>query len=115
ALTARYGLLTDVQGEVRVPYVFQWDDRTLADGTTRAASDSGIGDIEVAGQYQAFRERGALPDILLGFRWKSPTGKGPFGLASDELPLGTGYHSLRPTIVLAKSSDPAVLFGNLGY
>ncbi len=111
SLTLRYGLLKDVQGELVVPGRYQTDRRISSDGAEKTDSDTGIGDLEMAGLYQILHENETRPHLLFGLRVKTRTGEGPkAGLSS-----GTGFYGLRGHMTMVKTSDPAVLFGGLGY
>lgn len=114
SITLRLGVFRDIQIEVRVPYRFAWD-RVSTETTETKNSDDDIGDIEVALQYQPIKERGWIPDVILGVRGKTVTGKDPFGLGAGEIPTGTGLYSITGTVTAVKSSDPAVIFGGLNF
>ncbi len=115
SLTARVGVFRDIQVEIRVPYRFAWD-RTSQTASETKSRDDDIGDIEAALSVQPIKERGWIPDVILGVRGKSTTGKDPFGLDTEnDIPTGTGLWSVTGTITMVKSSDPAVIFGGLSY
>src|SRR4030066_213263 len=64
ALTARYGITSRFQAELKIPYIYRWDREVMGGGTTgdvseRSVSDNGIGDIEGALFYH----------LLLAKRW----------------------------------------------
>ncbi len=92
SLTIRIGLFRDVQVEVRVPYRFAWDRISTVNTSDPdiKSSDDVIGDIEVALSVQPIKEKGWVPDIILGVRGKTITGKDPFALQANEIPTGTG-------------------------
>ncbi len=54
-------------------------------------------------------------------RYKSDTGEGPYDIEYDAdniaktLPTGSGFQSVEGSVTVIKVTDPAVLFGNLGY
>ena len=114
SVTFRLGVVRDVQAEVRVPYRFAFD-RVSTQTTETTTEDNGIGDVEAAVFYQPLKEQGWIPDLIVGVRGKSTTGKDPFGLQSNEIPTGTGFYSVTGTVTAVKSSDPAVIFGGLLY
>ena len=128
ANTVRLGVTNDFEVELRVPYVFRDDEITSrpfgtgsAQDTTRALSDSNLGDIEFAGHYQINRGLNDWPIFIGNFRFKTRTGEDPFEVARDqngqelELPTGSGFYSLQPSITAILPTDPAVLFANLSY
>jgi len=114
SLTARLGVFQDFQAEVRVPFRYIEDTRSTETMET-STSDAGIGDVEAAVFYQPLRERGWVPDVIVGVRGKSITGQDPFGGWATDLPLGTGFYSITGTITAVKSADPAVIFASIIY
>lgn len=129
AETFRLGLLDRFEAEVRVPYVFR-DDNTLSRPLGTGSSDeelsniSGedIGDIEIAGRYQITDGQGGWPFLIGNLRFKSTTGKDPFEVPLDpdtglqtELPTGSGFYALQPSLTAILPSDPVVLYGSVGY
>lgn len=113
-LTARLGLVRNVQAEVRLPYRFV-SDRLTTETTERTESNSGIGDVEVALLFQALRERGALPDVIVGVRGKMRTGDDPFGGDPNDPPVSTGFYSVTGLMTAVKAIDPAALFASAVY
>jgi len=114
SLTARLGVFRDFQAEVRVPFRYIEDTRSTETMET-STSDAGIGDVEAAIFYQPLKERGWVPDVIVGVRGKSITGQDPFGGSATDLPLGTGFYSITGTITAVKSADPAVIFASIIY
>jgi hypothetical protein len=127
-LTFKYGILDPLEFDLKIPYSFRKNEFNIgsgADSENRDVSDSGIGDVEGSFLYQLATEKGARPDIIANLRVKSDTGKDPFGLASetvqgipipkDELPNGSGFWAVEPSFTFVYTTDPAVVFFNLGY
>jgi hypothetical protein len=116
SLTARLGVFTDFQAEVRVPFTYIEDTRSTETMET-SRSNFGLGDIEGAIYYQPIRERGWVPDVILSARGKFITGEDPFGESptNPTPPTGTGFYSVSGTITAVKSADPAVLFASFIY
>jgi hypothetical protein len=105
-LVLRYGLLDDLEADVRVPFVYA--DQTVDLGVTRIRQDdAGLGDVRAGLRYQVWRERPGSPDVVLSVEGKSRTG--------DEPLLGTGHWNVGGSIALVKTLDPVVLFGKVGY
>jgi hypothetical protein len=105
-LILRYGLLDDLEADVRVPFVYA--DQKIDLGVTRLTSDdAGLGDIRAGLRYQVWRETAGTPDVVLSVEGKSRTG--------DEPLLGTGHWNVGGSIALVKTLDPVVFFGRLGY
>lgn len=128
AVTARYGLTNRLELEGKLPYVWRDDSfrATIPDVTNgaeinRDLSGDGLGDIELSVHYQMNRGAGGWPFLVGNLRYKSATGDGPFDVARDadgietELATGSGFHAVEPSITALFPTDPAVLFGNLGY
>jgi opacity protein-like surface antigen len=128
ALTLRYGVTNRLEVEARIPGVYR-DDRV---GTTAnlAGTDvefeesldgSGLGDIEAAVHYQINQGGAGIPYVVANLRAKFPTGRGPFDVDRDpfgietELPTGSGFYSIEPSLTFIYPSDPVVLFANIGY
>ncbi len=139
ALTARTGLSNRLEVELKVPYVYRSDtavSRELFTGTAveRVFDTSGrtIGDAELALRYQ-LNDGGADSAYFIGgLRVKSRTGRDPFSVVTDctrrclgenvsgtglplELPTGSGFYSVQPSLTWLFPSDPAVFFGSISY
>jgi hypothetical protein len=137
--TLRRGMTNRFELEAKLPYVYRSDatvSREVFTGTAveRAFETSGkaLGDVEVAGRYQ-FNDGGVdMPYFIGGLRFKSRTGKDPFEVTTDcqrrcigenitgsglplELPTGSGFYSLQPSLTWLFPSDPAVFFGSFSY
>lgn len=128
SMTFKYGILDPLEFDLKIPYSFRKDDYTLGSGEStenRDVSDSGIGDIEGTFLWQLATEKGARPDIIANLRVKSDTGEDPFKLATeiiqgipvpkDDLPTGSGFWAVEPSFTFVYTTDPAVVFFNLGY
>lgn len=124
AITVRGGIFDWLQADAVVPYRWQRDRITDSLATVEGeATNAGIGDIEGGLSLQVLRERGLIPDMILGFRYKTRTGEDPFevqpkqtigGTTLFEPALGTGFETYRPGLTLVKSVDPAIIFGGVG-
>jgi len=111
ALTFRLGLPWESQVETRIPYRYESESVTTADFSERSRSNSGVGDVELAFSRQLVHEKGWVPDLVGGIRWRIPTGRVP----SDDLPLGTDFHGLQFQVSAVKVRDPVAFFGGLSY
>jgi hypothetical protein len=125
----RLGLTNNTQIELRVPYRYQHDRQSIPEATPpieRTNDDHGLGDISAA----IFHQLPGKPlgqDLIVGFEAKSRTGRDIFDTTRLEtvadtpvvvqrgLPMGTGFWSFRGIVTGVRTSDPAVLFWNLGY
>lgn len=127
SLTARYGVTDRFEVEARIPYVMRKDRiTTLAQQQsqitqTSELEGSNIGDIELAARYQLNSGAGGGPVYVGNIRYKSDTGKSPFEVNRDpagvasELPTGSGFWGVEPSLTVLIPSDPTVIFANLGY
>jgi hypothetical protein len=133
-LTGRYGVTSRFEIEGRLPYVYRHDNTIGREFGTGAGEDAafaakghGIGDVELTARYQ-FNDGGLdKPYFVGGLRYKARTGKDPFEvvLAGDvpglrgglqtELPTGSGFVGLQPSLTMLFPSDPAVFFGTISY
>ncbi len=128
SLSARYGITSRLEADIKVPYVRREDTTTAREIGTGASSDivtkvsgDGIGDVTFGGHYQINDGMGGWPFFIGNLRVKAPTGKDPFevdftenGLQA-ELPTGTGFWAVEPSLTFIKPSDPVVWFGNIKY
>ena len=132
-LTGRYGLTNRLEAELSVPWVYREDATRSREFLTGAVEDSvykaqgdGIGDIELGLRYQFRRTRPTSPFVVGNLRVKSDTGTDPFELAAmstladqpqvvTELPTGSGFWSVNPSLTFIYPSDPVVFFGSIGY
>jgi len=139
ALTARYGLTNRTELEVRVPYVYRSDatvSRELFTGTAveRVFDTSGraLGDIELSLRQQLNEGGADRPFYVAGVRVKTRTGRDPFEVVTDctrrcvganatgtglplDLPTGSGFYGVQPSLTWLFPSDPAILFGSVSY
>jgi hypothetical protein len=137
--TFRYGISNRFEVEAKVPYVYRSDStvsREIFTGTAaeRAFDTSGkaIGDVELAWRYQLNDGGIDKPYYIAGLRFKSRTGRDPFDVVTDcqtrcvgenvtgtglplDLPTGSGFYSLQPSVTWLFPSDPAIFFGSISY
>jgi hypothetical protein len=139
AATFRYGFDNRLEFEAKIPYVYRSDStvsRELFTGTAteRAFDTSGkaIGDVELGWRYQLNNGGIDKPYYIAGMRFKSRTGRDPFEVVTDcqtrcvgenvtgtglplDLPTGSGFYSLQPSLTWLLPSDPAIFFGSFSY
>lgn len=128
AVTARYGITNRLEAELKVPYIYRDDEVSFIipqiDPDTELTQDAdghGLGDIEFGLHYQINSGLDDWPIFIGNLRYKSPTGKGPFDVdrgpngLETELPTGSGFHGIEPSVTILYPNDPAVLFANFGY
>ncbi|MFL6675705.1 MAG: acetate kinase [Massilia sp.] len=138
ALAFRTGLSNRFEVEMRVPYVYRSDSAVSRELFTGSSADrvfdtsgKALGDVELAARYQ-LNKGAAGAYYVAGLRVKSRTGRDPFNVVTDcikrcvgdnvtgtglplDLPTGSGFYSLQPSLTWLFSSDPAVFFGSIGY
>lgn len=126
ALTARYGITNRLEVEAKVPYIYRRDRLSFTIPRvdepdiqrSETLSGDGLGDVELAAHYQINSD---APYFIGNMRLRMPTGEGPFDINRDtfgveeELPTGSGFFSVQPSITILYPTDPAVLFASLGY
>ncbi len=127
SLAARYSLTDRLEFEVRVPYFYRRDRITTVaqrdETITRTFDLEGValGDVELAARYQINRPRNGGPTLVAGLRVKTTTGEGPFDVERDsfgvarDLPTGSGFWAVSPSLSVLIPSDPAVIFANVSY
>lgn len=128
AITGRYGITNRLEAEIRVPYVYRQDSasrRALnvpsGEEEVFSSSDHNLGDLEFGLRYQ-LNQPVSGPYYIAGLRIKSDTGQGPFDVAMSptteqrtELPTGSGFWGVIPSLTVMYPSDPAVFYGSIDY
>lgn len=134
SVAARYGLSSRFEIGARLPYVYRSDRSVLApiQGSNNppgsqagvrdfTASGDGIGDVEISARYQLTEGRNGYPFLIANLQAVAPTGSDPFKVARDfsgaptEAATGAGFWGASGGITAIMPTDPAVLFGTLGY
>jgi len=139
SMTVRRGITNRLELELKVPYVYRSDatvSRELFTGTAVEnvfqTSGKAIGDVELAARYQLNNGGVDLPYFIGGLRFKTRTGRDPFEVVTDcttrcvgtnatgtglplDLPTGSGFYSIQPSLTWLMPSDPAIFFGNFSY
>ena len=122
----RLGITNKLEGDVHVPYVYRNDGLTTTNTTTGSSAVSslegaGLGDIDAGLAYQLNKGNQGWPFLIGNVRYKANNADGPYDVPynanniATSLPTGTGFQTAEASITAIKISDPAVLFGNLGY
>lgn len=139
SMTVRRGITNRLELELKVPYVYRSDatvSRELFTGTAVEnvfqTSGKALGDVELAGRYQLNNGGVDVPYFIGGLRLKTRTGRDPFEVVTDcttrcigtnttgtglplDLPTGSGFYSIQPSLTWLMPSDPAIFFGNFSY
>lgn len=132
-LTGRYGLTNRLEVELSAPWIYRDDATRSREFLTGAVEDriykaqgKGLGDMELGLRYQFTRRKPTSPFLVGSLRVKSDTGTDPFEIAtmsslegqpkfSTELPTGSGFWSVSPSLSFIYPTDPVVFFGSVGY
>ncbi len=124
---ARYGVTNRIELEAKVPYVYRRDSTSTrpigianAPESLSNVSSYDIGDIEIGAHYQVNKGEGGWPYFIANMRLKSTTGTSPFEVPvvngiQTELPTGSGFWAIQPSVTAIYPSDPVVYYSNLGY
>lgn len=139
SLSGRTGLTNRLEVELRVPYVYRSDSTVSREIFTGSAvenvfgtSGRALGDVELAARYQVNDGGADKPYYIGGLRFKSRTGRDPFEVVTDcvrrcvgenvtgtglplDLPTGSGFYSVQPSLTWLFPSDPAIFFGTVSY
>lgn len=129
SLTARYGLTSRWELEVKAPYITAnttTETRPLATASETNSyfdsSGSGVGDVEVAVRTQLNHFNGDNAVWIASLRYKTHTGTNVFEEPIDpntglqtRLATGSGFDAVQPGVTVLFPSDPAVFFGGVAY
>ena len=124
----RYGITDRLEVGIRAPFVYRSDTSILtpvagsnAQSVDSSADGNGIGDLEFSARYQLLSARPGRPFLIANLQVVAPTGTSPFEVPRDssgrqlKAATGAGFWAVAPSITAILPSDPAVLFGTLGY
>jgi uncharacterized coiled-coil protein SlyX len=127
----RYGLTKRLELGVRVPFLYRADTLITAPigGSTNnddartinnSTKGSGIGDIELTARYQLNDGGRNRPFLIANLQATVPTGRDAFsvnrvGGVATQSATGAGFWGITPGLTAILPSEPAVLFGTVGY
>lgn len=89
-----------------------------------------LGDIQFGGSYQLNKGSDSVPTFVANLNFKTITGTSPFGVpifttnspegiylqgVDRQLPTGTGFYQLQPSVTVLYPISPVILFANLKY
>ena len=137
-LAARWGVTPRLTLNMDVPYlarktVYQKGGAGGAAGAIaqEETTGSGLGDITLSSNYLMLPETPGRPEAVLNFGITAPTGREPYGIpwtvlerddddfirfaVPDEQPTGSGAWQTSIGVSVVKTTDPAILYGNIGY
>jgi hypothetical protein len=131
--SARYGATPRFELELKGSYLERRDaqrSREYLTGSSEVTSfnshGEGPGDWELGMRYQFQRRKPTSPYIVGNLRFKAANGTDPFELATQstlaggpqyasELPTGSGFRSVSPSLTFIYPTDPVAFFGGVGY
>jgi Putative MetA-pathway of phenol degradation len=129
----RYGVTDRFEVSARLPLVRRSDTSVLVpvqnntgnaaprELSNASAKGFGMGDLEIAARYQLLTGRRGLPFLVGNLQVIVPTGTSPFAVPRDDRGVatksatGAGFWGVSPSVTAIVQSDPAVLFGTIGY
>jgi hypothetical protein len=128
----RYGLTNRLEIGGRVPFIYRSDKSIVAPiaGSTNddaartidsSVKGSSIGDVELSARYQLNDGGPNIPFLIANMQATLPTGRSAFDVRRDEngsaqeVATGAGFLGLSPSITAILPTEPAVLFGTVGY
>tara|TARA_R110002012_G_scaffold180426_1_gene346248 strand:- start:722 stop:2047 length:1326 start_codon:yes stop_codon:yes gene_type:complete len=132
SISARYGITERWEVDLKVPYLARSDSQRSRPVSVGVSEDEifnadghGLGDIEVSTRYQLNNPKDGGPIFVANLVATIPTGTSPFDVEfmqstpgavfPTELPTGSGYVSIQPSVTAIYATDPGVFFGNLSY
>jgi hypothetical protein len=137
-LRVRLGVTNRLELNAYVPYLIE-------DGTTTTSPEGpgavpfnvaqtgrGVGDIQFGGSYQINSGTNGWPVFVSNLQFKTITGTSPFDVpifttndpnnqlgfltgVQKQLPTGTGFYQLTPSVTALYPTDPGILFANVKY
>ncbi|MEY8213592.1 MAG: transporter [Colwellia sp.] len=132
SIGTRYGLTERWEVDLKISYIGRNDSqrsRPISVGVSEdeifTASGGDMGDIQLSTRYQL--NSGADGGAIYVFNLVAtiPTGTSPFDVEyvestpgavfPIELPTGSGYYSVQPSLTAIYATDPGVLFGNISF
>lgn len=129
----RYGLSDRIEIGAKIPWIYRSDkliavpvakqdqEASAVASIDEANNGSALGDIELSARYQLNKGGYNKPFLIAGLQATIPTGRDPFEVLRDDLgkarqvATGSGFWSISPTLTAILPSEPAVLFGTVGY
>lgn len=128
---ARFGVTNRFEINARIPYVYRSSKSVLAPVADPNNPNAGqidkpvnnghLGDIDFGARYQLTDGHNGSPYLIAGVQAIAPTGTNPFTVPRDSLgnalkaATGAGFWGVQPNLTAILPTDPAVLFGTIGY
>jgi hypothetical protein len=128
----RYGLTNRLEIGARVPFLHRADTLITAPITNVSNSNpdqtidsstkgTGVGDVELSARYQLNHGGRNTPFLIANLQATMPTGRDPFSVKRNDTgsaiqsATGAGFWGITPSVTAILPTEPAVLFGTLGY
>jgi len=132
SIATQYGLTERWEFGLKLSYIARKDSqrsRPISIGVSEDeifnANGNDIGDVELSTRYQLNSGVDGGPIYVANLVATIPTGTSPFDVEyvqstagavfPSELPTGSGYFSVQPSLTAIYPTDPGVLYGNLSY
>jgi len=110
-VSADYGVLDNLTGNVTLPLVSKYSQSEKFSGLSNA-----IGDVSLGARYQPFALSREWPSLTVTGNVRLPTGRSPFKTIDGQgLATGAGYTSFTAGVNTSKVVDPVALFGSLNF
>jgi hypothetical protein len=130
-MTFRYGFNHRIELDAAATFVSSWSSfalsakNTVEDrSSTLSAAGYGIGDLRFGIRTQINQGTKSLATFVAGIGVRIPTGTSPYEVSrhdatenyiETEVPTGSGFFSLSPTLSFVYPTEPGVIFGSLHY
>jgi hypothetical protein len=130
SLKVRYGIISRLQIDATIPFLWRTETEVLGVGTPdvfeRSITGYGLGDIEIGLTGQPIIGRGWVPNVLVRAGIRIPTGEDVFSIPTvtvgaggqtrlTRAPTGNGFYGIFVTATAVWSIDPVAFFFGGGY
>jgi hypothetical protein len=131
AAVARFGVTNRLEINGRIPFVYRSSKSVLAPVADpnnpnagqldKAVNNGNLGDVDFGVRYQITDGHNGSPYLIAGVQAIAPSGTNPFTVPRDALgnalkaATGAGFWGVQPNLTAILPTDPAVLFGTIGY
>ena len=109
-----FGLSRETEVGVEIPFKFMAQE-LFQEASAVDDRKAGFGDLEISVKHWFLKETSAWPDLIAALTLTAPTGNAGTLLNPRDISLGNGHWSAGPHLSFIKSSDPAILYGGIGY
>lgn len=117
--TLRGGIADGLEAYITLPYTYTHIEDVSTNASVRNTSEFRLGDIGFGLQYLLIKEVLNAPAVSLTLDVSTPTGKKEYRDFTenwkDPLDNGSGHWSVTPGLAFVRTTDPAILFGGVGY